>query len=104
MRHSGIAPQENGSRRNQHNQAEADAEDAARQVTQGDGYNSPDMRVLAIYALEKLKAMEALPQLRALLDDDEKIHFDGLGTVAEAARKAIATLTEISRIGPDRLR
>jgi hypothetical protein len=38
-----------------------------------------------------------LPQLRALLDDDEKIHFDGLGAVAEAARKAIATLTELSR-------
>jgi HEAT repeat protein len=35
--------------------------------------NGPDMRVLAIYALEKLKAPEALPQLRALLDDDEKI-------------------------------
>jgi hypothetical protein len=61
------------------------------------GDNSPDMRVLAIYALEKLKAKEALPQLRALLDDDEKIHFDGLGTVAEAARAAIAMLREIPR-------
>jgi HEAT repeat protein len=61
------------------------------------GDNSPDMRVLAIYALEKLKAKEALPQLRALLDDDEKIHFDGLGTVAEAARAAMATLGEIPR-------
>jgi HEAT repeat protein len=61
------------------------------------GDNSPDMRVLAIYALEKLKSKEALPQLRALLDDDEKIHFDGLGTVAEAARAAIATLGEIPR-------
>jgi HEAT repeat protein len=46
---------------------------------------SPDMRVLAIYALEKLKAKEALPQLHVLLDDNEKIHFDGLGPVAEAA-------------------
>jgi len=61
------------------------------------GDNSPDMRVLAIYALEILKAKEALPQLRALLDDDEKIHFDGLGTVAEAARAAIASLEEILR-------
>jgi HEAT repeat protein len=61
------------------------------------GDNSPDMRVLAIYALEKLKAKEALPQLRALLDDDERIHFDGLGTVAEAARAAITTLGEILR-------
>jgi HEAT repeat protein len=59
--------------------------------------NSPDMRVLAIYALEKLNAQEALPQLRALLDDDEKTHFDGLGTVAEAARAAIVTLREAPR-------
>ncbi len=55
------------------------------------GDSSPDMRVLAIYALQKLKAKEALPQLRALLDDNERIHFDGLGTVAEAARAAIAS-------------
>jgi HEAT repeat protein len=53
---------------------------------------SPDMRVLAIYALEKLRAKQALPELHLLLDDDEKIHFDGLGTVAEAARAAIANL------------
>jgi HEAT repeat protein len=61
------------------------------------GDNSPDMRVLAIYALEKLKAKGASPQLRALLHDDEKIHFDGLGTVAEAARAAVAALTESPR-------
>lgn len=54
--------------------------------------NSPDMRVLAIYALEQLDAKEALPQLRALLDDNERIHFDGLGTVAKAATAAIAKL------------
>jgi HEAT repeat protein len=53
---------------------------------------SPDMRVLAIYALEKLRAKEALPQLRLLLSDNERIHFDGLGTVAEAAKGAIAKL------------
>ena len=56
---------------------------------------SPDMRVLAIYALEELGAKEALPQLRALLDDNERIHFDGLGTVAEAATTAIAKLEEV---------
>jgi HEAT repeat protein len=53
---------------------------------------SPDMQVLAIYALEKLRAKQALPQLHLLLDDDDKIHFDGLGTVAEAAKAAIAKL------------
>jgi HEAT repeat protein len=53
---------------------------------------SPDMRVLAIDALEKLRAKQALPQLYLMLDDDEKIHFDGAGTVAEAARAAIAKL------------
>jgi HEAT repeat protein len=53
---------------------------------------SPDMRVLSIYALETLKAKEAVPQLHLLLDDYERIHFDGLGTVAEAAKAAIAKL------------
>lgn len=62
--------------------------------------NSPDMRVLAIYALEKLKAKEALPQIRGLLNDEEKIHFDGLGSVAEAAKAAAASLEEI----PDKSR
>jgi hypothetical protein len=61
------------------------------------GVNSPDMRVLAIYALEKLNAKEALPQLRILLNDNEKIHFDGLGSVGEAAREAIAKLDEKPR-------
>jgi HEAT repeats len=49
---------------------------------------SPEMRVLAIYPLEKRKAKEAFPQLHDLLDDDdEKIHSDGFGTVAEAVRR-----------------
>lgn len=51
---------------------------------------SPDMRVLAIYALEALKAKESLPQLRLLVNDEDKIDFDGLVTVAEAAKKAVA--------------
>jgi HEAT repeat protein len=53
---------------------------------------SSDMRVLAIYALERLKAKEALPQLHLLTEDDERIHFDGSGTVADAAKKTIANL------------
>jgi HEAT repeat protein len=53
---------------------------------------NPDLRVLAIEALETLRAKEALPQLRSLLHDHQRIHFDGLGTVAEAARAAIAKL------------
>jgi hypothetical protein len=57
------------------------------------GDDSPDMRVLAICALEKLNAKEALPRLSDLLNDDARIHFDGLGSVATAARVAIANLS-----------
>src|ERR1700722_3090997 len=56
---------------------------------------NPDMRVLSVYALETLRAKEALPQLRSLLSDNETIHFDGLGTVSEAARAAIAKLESV---------
>jgi len=52
----------------------------------------PSMRVLAIYALEKLGAREALPRLRALLDDHEKANFDKQESVAEAAKAVIAKL------------
>jgi HEAT repeat protein len=55
---------------------------------------NPDMRVLAIYALEQLDAKEALPKMRVLLTDDETIHFDGLGPVSGAARKAIDKLEQ----------
>ena len=63
------------------------------------GDNSPDMRVLAIYALEKLQCSGSIACNSALYskDDDEKTHFDGLGTVAEAARAAIVTLREAPR-------
>jgi HEAT repeat protein len=44
------------------------------------GDNSPDMLVPAIYALQQFDAKKALTQLRTLLDDNERIHFDGLGT------------------------
>jgi hypothetical protein len=53
---------------------------------------NPDMRVLAIYGLEQLNATEALPKLRVLLNDHEKIHFDGLIPVSDAAKQAIAKL------------
>jgi HEAT repeat protein len=53
---------------------------------------SPDARVLAIYALEELKAKDALPQIRALLNDNERTHFDGLVTVGQAAEGAVRKL------------
>ena len=53
---------------------------------------NPDMRVLAISALEKLGAKEALPQITLLLRDDQRIHFDGLGTVVDAAKEAVAKM------------
>lgn len=52
----------------------------------------PDMRVLAIYALQQMRAKEALPSFRQLTQDDATIHFDGLGTVAQAAKSAISKL------------
>ena len=53
---------------------------------------SPDLRVLSIYALEALGAKEALPKLKRLTQDSGRIHFNGLGTVGEAATAAIAKL------------
>jgi HEAT repeat protein len=53
---------------------------------------NPDVRVIAIQSLQQLRAREALPQLRALLNDNERSHFDRLITVAEAARNAVAAL------------
>ena len=53
---------------------------------------NPDMRVLAIYALEALKARDALPRLRLLTNDKDRIHFDRAGTVAESAKKAVIKL------------
>jgi len=55
--------------------------------------DDPSMRVLAIYALEKLNARAALPKLRELLQDNRKSNFGDLTTVAEAARRAIATIS-----------
>jgi HEAT repeat protein len=50
------------------------------------------MRVLAILALEKLNAREAIPDLRALLTDHERAKFAKQESVSEAARAAIARL------------
>ena len=57
-----------------------------------------NMRVLVIYALVDLKAREALPLLRQLLDDNTRSNFGKLESVAEAAQAAIAKLqTETAR-------
>jgi HEAT repeat protein len=61
----------------------------------------PSMRVLAISALEKLGALEALPTLRGLLKDGRKSNFGETITVAEAARHAIAALTQPAPPQPD---
>ena len=53
---------------------------------------SVDVRVTAILTLEKMRAHKARPQLRALLSDNERCHFDKLISVSEAARAALATL------------
>jgi HEAT repeat protein len=53
---------------------------------------NPSMRVLAIHALVELKAAEALPRLRRLLDDNARANFDKLESVAGAAQVAIGKL------------
>jgi HEAT repeat protein len=57
-------------------------------------HSDPGMRVLAIDALIELRATEALPRLRRLLNDNAKPDgfFDESESVAEAARSAIAEL------------
>ena len=50
------------------------------------------MRVVAIYALVELKATEALPRLRQLLDDNARPKFGSFESVVEAAQAAIAKL------------
>jgi HEAT repeats len=53
---------------------------------------NPSVRVLAIYALETLKAREALPRLQQLLNDNDRTDFGDLATVADAANEAIIEL------------
>jgi len=54
--------------------------------------SNPSMRVLAIYALVDLKATDALPRLRQLLDDDARSSYGKLESVAAAAQTAITKL------------
>jgi HEAT repeat protein len=53
---------------------------------------NPGMRILAIQALVDLKATEALPRLRQLLDENARSNFGELESVAEAAQSAITKL------------
>ena len=55
--------------------------------------DDPSARVLAIAALEKLDAREALPRLRALLQDTRRSNFGERTSVTEAARHAIAVIS-----------
>jgi hypothetical protein len=58
--------------------------------------DDPSVRVLAILALETLKAHEAVPALRKLLRDTRKSNFDNLTTVADAAKHAIVVVSQAS--------
>lgn len=55
--------------------------------------DDPTTRVLAIYALERLNAREALPHLRELQRDVRRANFGEQVTVAEAARHALTVLS-----------
>ena len=55
--------------------------------------DDPSLRVLAIGALERLNAREALPRLRRLLQDNRSSNFGDRTTVAQAANRAIAMLS-----------
>jgi len=57
--------------------------------------DDPSARVLAIDALERMQAREALPRLRELLEDHRKSNFGTRTTVAEAARHAIAVISDL---------
>lgn len=61
------------------------------------GDSDPSMRVLAIQALVELRATDALPQLRPLLNDNARSHIDRLQSVAEVAQAAIAELQQQAR-------
>jgi HEAT repeat protein len=54
--------------------------------------DDPSMRVLIIYALEELRAKEAIPRLRTLVHDKRTSTFGALVSVSEAAKGALATL------------
>jgi HEAT repeat protein len=57
--------------------------------------DDPSARVLAIFALEKLNAREALPSLGELLQDNRRSTFGDRITVADAAKHAIAAISRL---------
>jgi hypothetical protein len=54
--------------------------------------DDPSMRVSVIYAVEALRATEAVARLLRLFDDHRKSRFGALVTVSEAAKAAVAAL------------
>jgi HEAT repeat protein len=54
--------------------------------------DNPSADVYAIESLVKLKAAQALPKLRGMLDDIESNHAGDITTVGSAARRAIAAI------------
>jgi HEAT repeat protein len=58
-------------------------------------HDDPSRRVLAILALETLKARQALPRLRELLHDARTSNFGDRTPVAEAARRAIDVISPV---------
>jgi HEAT repeat protein len=65
---------------------------AAQALIDALGDDDPSIRVYAILSLEKIGAKEALPRLRALLNDFEKSRLGKPVSVAETARAAIVNL------------
>jgi len=61
---------------------------------------STDVRVVAIDALQTLKAREALPALRAMLNDHTRSSFGQLLSVSEAAQRTIGVLEAEHRVLP----
>jgi hypothetical protein len=60
-------------------------------------HDNPSMRVLSIYALETLRATDALPRLASLVNDQAKSNFGNQVSVAAAAKAAIAALKASAR-------
>ena len=56
--------------------------------------DDPSTRVLTISALATLKSRAALPRLRALLQDARRSNFGDRESVADAARRAIAAISQ----------
>ena len=56
--------------------------------------DDPSARVAAISALETLQTRDALPRLRTLLQDTRRSNIGGQVSVADAARRAIAVISQ----------